>query len=50
MAQARQKEEVKKQQCVIHGEKLIGNQVHNIDDVIKNSRQRRDREKFAERR
>ncbi|CAB4024099.1 Transposon Tf2-6 poly [Paramuricea clavata] len=39
MAQARQSEEIKKQQNIIHGQKSTGSSEHNIDNISKNRKQ-----------
>ena len=39
MAQARQNEEIKKQQNIIHGQKSTGSSEHNIDNISKNRKQ-----------
>ncbi|CAB3978729.1 Hypothetical predicted protein [Paramuricea clavata] len=39
MAQARQSEEIKKQQNIIHEQKSTGSGEHNIDNISKNRKQ-----------
>ncbi|CAB4035810.1 Hypothetical predicted protein, partial [Paramuricea clavata] len=39
IAQARQSEEIKKQQNIIHGQKSTGSSEHNIDNISKNRKQ-----------
>ncbi|CAB3990219.1 Hypothetical predicted protein [Paramuricea clavata] len=39
MAQARQSEEIKEQQNIIHGQKSTGSSEHNIDNISKNRKQ-----------
>ena len=48
MAQARQNEEIKKKQSIIHGNKYTGSYEHNnIDNISKNRKQTRQTQMFA---